>query len=431
MTGPSGAAERAPGLRARVLQPTLSELWLFLAVALPVLAALIATLPTVDLAYQLRAGADMLAGGGIPATDTWTFTAAGRPWVDQQWLAQEFLAGTYQLAGWAGLVILRAALVGLIQGFLLLAIRRRAPRLQPRTAALLALGAFIVMAPALALRPQLFGMAFFAGALSTLAGRRERPGWWWLVPLLAVIWVNYHGSFILAPVLVGLAWLEDVRDRWPGARRTLATLMATTAATLLNPFGLAVWRYALDIAGNHEISARISEWQPPRPTDVPGALFWISVVAVFVVVVVIARRRGSIPWPTVLGLLVFAGLGGIAARGVAWWPAIAVVSLAALLGEPGPASQPTAARPRPGSALNAAVAAALVLAGVALLPWWRATDPGLGPRRGSSVRLRPRSRPRCATSPRPRIASGTRRRGDPGSSSPSRIPRTRSTPASR
>ena len=91
-----------PHLRARLLRPTLPELWLFLAVALPVLAALIATLPTVDLAYQLRAGADILAGRGIPATDTWTFTAAGRPWLDQQWLAQAFLAGTYQFAGWAG-----------------------------------------------------------------------------------------------------------------------------------------------------------------------------------------------------------------------------------------------------------------------------------------------------------------------------------------
>ena len=235
------------------------------------------------------------------------------------------------------------------------------------------------MAPALALRPQLFGMALFAGTLAVLAGRRERRGWWWLVPLAAALWANYHGSFVLAPVLVGLAWLEDVRDRWPGAWRTLATLLATTAATLANPFGLDVWRYALNIAGNRQISARISEWQPPGVTDVPGALFWISVVAVFVAVVVIARRRRSISWPTILGLLVFAGLGGIAARGVAWWPAIAAVSLAGLLGGDGaPLMSPRPApRHRSGSALNAAVGAVLILAGVALLPWWRATDTGL------------------------------------------------------
>ena len=36
-----------------------------------------------------------------------------------------------------------------------------------------------------------------------------------------------------------------------------------------------------------------------------------------------------------------------------------------------------APRHRSGSALNAAVGAVLILAGVALLPWWRATDTGL------------------------------------------------------
>ena len=83
---------------------TLPRLWVFLAIALPVLAATIANLSSVDLTYHLRAGAEILAGGGIPTTDTWTFTAFGQPWVDQQWGAQVILAGVYQVAGWTGLV---------------------------------------------------------------------------------------------------------------------------------------------------------------------------------------------------------------------------------------------------------------------------------------------------------------------------------------
>ncbi len=67
---------------------TLPRLWVFLAVALPALAAVIANLPSVDLTYHLRAGAQILDGGGIPTTDTWTFTAFGAPWMDQQWGAQ-------------------------------------------------------------------------------------------------------------------------------------------------------------------------------------------------------------------------------------------------------------------------------------------------------------------------------------------------------
>ncbi|MEO7230627.1 MAG: hypothetical protein ABIZ30_08560, partial [Candidatus Limnocylindrales bacterium] len=188
-------------VRDRLVRPTLGELWTFLAVALPVLAALIATLPTVDLAYQLRAGAEILDGQGIPSSDTWTFTAAGLPWLDQQWGAQVALAAVFQATGWTGLAIIRAALVGLISGLVLIAIRGRAPGIRPRTAALLTLLAFVVTAPALALRPQLLGMALFAATLVIASRRVSHPRLAWLFPVIAVAWANIHGSFILAPIL--------------------------------------------------------------------------------------------------------------------------------------------------------------------------------------------------------------------------------------
>src|ERR1041385_7085056 len=94
-----------------VAWPTLGHVWTFLGVFLPALAALLVPMPAVDLAYQLRAGAGILAGQGIPDTDTWTFTVAGTPWLDQQWGAQVLLAGVFDILGWTGLAILRAFLV--------------------------------------------------------------------------------------------------------------------------------------------------------------------------------------------------------------------------------------------------------------------------------------------------------------------------------
>src|SRR5688572_16013076 len=130
-------------------------------------------MPAVDLAYQLRAGADILAGDGIPTVDTWTFTVNGTPWLDQQWGAQVLLAGVYQVAGWTGLAVLRATLVGLTFGLVLAAVRSAwsqasvrhggsAIASSSRTATLVVLGSFAVAAPALALRPQLFGIVLFA-----------------------------------------------------------------------------------------------------------------------------------------------------------------------------------------------------------------------------------------------------------------------------
>ncbi|MEZ0240341.1 MAG: hypothetical protein ACAH65_06035, partial [Chloroflexota bacterium] len=201
--------------------PSIGQLWTFLGVALPALAALLVPMPTVDLTYHLRAGAGILAGEGIPTVDTWTFTVAGAPWLDQQWSAQVLLTAVYQAAGWTGLALLRAALVALTFALLLATIRSRwsmasvraggsAIASSSRTATLVVLGAFAVAAPALALRPQLFAIALFAATLLILVQRAAHPRRLWLIPLIAAAWANLHGSFPLVVVLVGLVWLDEV-----------------------------------------------------------------------------------------------------------------------------------------------------------------------------------------------------------------------------
>ncbi len=140
----------------------------------------------------------------------------GQPWVDQQWGAQVILAAIYQVAGWTGLVLFRAALIAVIFGCLVAIGLRRG--LGARRAAWLALVAFLVSAVALGLRPQLIGMAIFAVVLLLVTDRREHPRRLWAIPLLMILWANVHGSFFLGPVVLGLAWLEDVHDRVPGAR---------------------------------------------------------------------------------------------------------------------------------------------------------------------------------------------------------------------
>ena len=156
---------------------------------------------------------------GIPTTDTWTFTAFGAPWTDQQWGAQVILAAVYQVGSWTGLVLFRAALTGVIFGSLFLIGRRRG--LVARDAALLAFAAFLVAAVALALRPQLIGMALFAIVLVLVTDRRAHPGRLWAIPFIVLAWANIHGSFFLGPVVLGLAWLEDLHDHVPQPHRAL------------------------------------------------------------------------------------------------------------------------------------------------------------------------------------------------------------------
>jgi hypothetical protein len=348
---------------------SLRALWWFLAITLPVLASLIAKISTVDLAYQLRAGAEIMATGRIPTTDTWTFTMAGQPWVDQQWAAQVVLRAVESVGGWVGLAAFRAALVGAIfGGTCLIAIRRG---LDVRTGAILSLLAFVVAAPALALRPQLLGMLCFVAVVLLVVERRRRPRALWLAPVIVAIWANLHGSFFIGPLVLGLAWLEDVHDQRPDAMLTLAVAAIATAAACVTPFGPSVWLYAVGLTSNAAVTARVTEWQPTSIREVPGLLFFASALAV---VTLMARSDRRVPWPTLAWLGVFFLIGVYAQRGVAWWPIAAVAAIAGgLVRSISMRSQPETVVMR---RVNVLVAGVLVLACLVALPSGRQTVPG-------------------------------------------------------
>lgn len=351
------------------------RLWLFLALVLPALLALLVPMPAVDLAYQVRAGDEILRMGAIPGVEAYTFTVAGTPWTDQQWLAQLVLAAGYRLGGWELLAVLRAALVAMAFGTLAAVAMARGSG--PRTAALLSLLAFALAAPTLALRPQLVGIVIFAALLWLIAVRHRCPWVYWLAPALVVLWANVHGSFVLAPLLLGYAWLDDrVRGR-PG-RASLIVLVLGTAATFVNPFGPGVWTYAAGIGGSTAIATRASEWQRTSPLTVPGLLFYVSAVAGAILAF---RGRAALRWPDWLWLGAMFVIGAWTVRGLAWWP----LGLVFVLGAAVPAAvAPMAsltdrpARVRLPSRANAILAVALGLALVAALPWLRSSDPLTG-----------------------------------------------------
>lgn len=401
--------------------PTLGQLWTFLGIFLPALAALLAPMPSVDLTYHLRAGAAILAGAGIPDVDTWTFTVPGTPWLDQQWGAQVVLAAVFQVTGWTGLAILRAALVALTFALLLGAVRSAwsiasvraggsAVASSARTATLVVLAFFAVAAPALALRPQLFAIVLFATTLRILVERSRHPRRLWLIPAMAALWANLHGSFPLVVVLVGLAWLDEValmrvptpagHPRLPLPRRLLgstgvALIAAFSAlATLLNPFGIDAWRYIENLARDPAITSEISEWRPPSPLDPAGFVFYLSLLVVVGVLVFRFRSDQGRPparfFAPIVTVVVFGVLGIATGRGLAWWAIAAPVAMVQL--QPGlrladlqgvrglPPLRARTAREASASEgrrspLNAIIIGVLAVAAITLLPLWRPVGP--------------------------------------------------------
>lgn len=358
------------------------RLWLYLAVALPILAGTVAQMSTVDLAYQVRAGDLMLASGTVLRVDPFTFTAGGDPWLNQQWGVGVILALAFGPIGWGGLAILRAVLVGLAFGCVLAGARLNGAG--ARSAAILTLAGFVAGVPGLGLRAQLFGVVLFALTLVLLAGRERYPRLPWAIPVVVLAWANLHGSFFLGPAAVVLALLDDLRMHRSGTRPLALILALSLGATIISPFGAQTWSYALGIGTNVTIARLVTEWQRTSPFSDVGVLFYGSVAAA-IVLGWTAWRRGWRPgWPTLAWLIGLAVIGAWAARGTVWWAVAAPIALApavAVLASRPSGSSTRSHRPEPPAfrIANALIAGLLALAIIVLQPALRPSDPLTGP----------------------------------------------------
>ncbi len=278
----------------------------------------------VDTYFDLYAGR-YVAQHGIPDRNVVTAMAHGKPWIDQQWLAQLIFYRVWQAGGYVAVVMLSVVLVsaGLaVLGGLMLR-RGVAPlRMLAWTAAALAVG-YGYANP----RAQSFGYLFVPLAMWLVFGDddqgRPRPLTWLSVPLL-VLWANVHGTALVG---AGLVALHAACRGWQALRRrdaqglTLYLLLGTAAAgsVLCTPYGFEVLRYYGSLIGNSELSGNVAEWAPPDPASPLSWTFFAVVIAVAVAVVV-AWRRGARPQADMaIFAVVMLGIALTAYRNTPWF----------------------------------------------------------------------------------------------------------------
>lgn len=353
-------AEEPSGWSAR--RPTIATVWAAIAFAVPVAATWFVRTQAIDLAYQVRAGEVMLDSHRLLTTDPFTFTVAGHAWQNQQWGAELLFAASWRSAGWGGIAVVWGLLVGLACSFVYLGCRARGA--SASVAASLTLAGYVVAAPILTMRPQLFGIVLFAATGWIVAARGRAPARLWAVPAVAAVWANLHGSFVLLFAVLAVAWFEEARTG-PARRRLAIVGGLSAAATLINPFGIRVWTYVTSIAANPTISGRVAEWGPPSVRTPLGALFLGSVLATFVF---LSTREHRVSLVTLVALCFYALLGMAAVRGVVWWALACPVLIA-------PSLRTAGSRDEGRSALNIVFLVALGVVLAISYPGTRGMDP--------------------------------------------------------
>lgn len=266
-----------------------------------------------DTWVALGVGQRIAALGEVPRAEVFSYTAAGQPWVNQNWLAHLGIYWIYAHVSPAA-VVWATWLAGIaIFAFVALAGRWRSGSRDGAlvAAALAALGCRDFLSP----RPATLGLLLLAALMAMLAaldgdgGRRRLWPTLALVPIL-VLWGATHGSFVFGYALLGLwaalALAAAVARRRPlaAAARRVAGVAAVTAAALVTtavagPFGIANF-LAGSRAGGSSAYRQVSEWLPPwdaRADFPPMARFWWLLAAAAAAVLFARWLAGSRPRP--------------------------------------------------------------------------------------------------------------------------------------
>ncbi|MFV1965817.1 MAG: hypothetical protein ACC628_10370 [Pirellulaceae bacterium] len=276
--------------------------------------------PDPDFWGHVRYGRDMLASG-LPDTITYSYTSETHPWINHEILSELLLALGVDTLGAAGVLAIKCLLGMAVVGAMMV----RAARRGVSTVGLVVVVTLVsinLMHFWLS-RPQLLSYLCFTLLLFLLDhcfrhgpayGRRSTDRdvatsssgrvavcgdtrWLWLaVPLLGV-WANSHGGFVAGFAVLAVflavrgleAWWTHSRAAWPLIARFSGVVVASAAATLLNPHGLKlhVWLWG----ALSEARPEIIEWRSPDLFHVAWIPWWLLVALALTVLWREVRRR--------------------------------------------------------------------------------------------------------------------------------------------
>jgi len=314
----------------RALELSLERSLTIALIALATLFALMKPISAIDLTVFLRMGAWMAEHGTWLEREPFAISALEVPFQNGTWLAQWLLYQIYHLGGYPTLQILLALTVC---ATLSLAASHVVARGGWKLAGPGTLFVLAFLLQNLAIRPQSFSVPLFALLLLLLDRHPDR----WFTPpvvfLAMALWSNLHGAFPIAFALPAAYWLEDRFQPGPHPRRArdprrwwlLGALMFT--ATLVNPYGPAIYRYILENSAL-PVQRGLAEWLPPDPATFLGGRFFLA-LGLTAAIAVWARRQ-----LTLSDLVLISSFTLLAVRSqrmIVWWGLVIVPILAGWL----------------------------------------------------------------------------------------------------
>jgi hypothetical protein len=216
-----------------------------------------------DTSWHLATGDLIIREGALPPTDPWSFASAGQPWYIISWFWDIVLAGINRLFGLSGVSVFAHGATAALAAFLAFSLTQR-ERVGSDALIFTLLIAGLCFLEFAQPRPQIIGYFCIVWTHLLLHQSRsdERSRRLWILPVLMVLWVNNHGSFLVGFTLLGAYGLEAlIARRWTWFKHLFLIGMVCVPALLINPYGFHIYtavRQTLNGVAEHFIV----EWLP-------------------------------------------------------------------------------------------------------------------------------------------------------------------------
>ncbi len=273
-----------------------------------------------DTWWHLQSGRWIVENQAIPREDPFSHTMLGEPWIDHGWLAQAGIYLLFDAFGYAGPVLFVAVMVTLAFYFVWLQCKEGDQWLR----AFVLIIAAVTSGGIWAARPQI--VSFALAALVAYLLYRNKQGddrAAWGLPLVMVLWVNVHGGFAIAFILMVAYLFGEVGNQilgietgigWRRIGRLLLIMGISFLIVPLNPNTFQMWAYPFQTVGIEVLQDFIAEWRSPDFHEIHFQPFiWMLLAAL--TVLGLSRKGADFTDLTLVALFSYMTL--LAARNIA------------------------------------------------------------------------------------------------------------------
>jgi hypothetical protein len=343
-------------------------LWLSLALLFILPIAFYLSITPHDYWFYVRVGKEIVQTGAVPTIDTFSYTYPGRPIFYQAWLSAVIFWLAHSLGGATLTFLIRGLCIAIAYTWIWTIMWRVGTGTKIATLLTILLGFSSSMN--WSMRPQMFAYPLFAITLWVLwRWQNGDAKFLWILPLITLLWVNLHGSFILAFVLMGSALVFGTGDR----KQLGVWFSLSFVGTFINPRGILVWQFVSNMLNSPSDQLFATEWRPPVNTGWQMNIFFGWLLLFIPLVAISPRRLSMLEWVWFLsfGWLALSGL-----RYVIWFMFIMAILTGALLGELLKSFKREAVMGNSKPAFNYALSGLLFLLPLMMLPgireyWWK------------------------------------------------------------